>query len=337
MKAFLKFAFYDVLCPVLLFIRLDRLLRLGSQNKRLIIMYHGVSRNNINAINGRHVPVHQFERHLIYFKTNFDIVPLEVLCEMKLKGITSRKHTVAITFDDGYLNNVSNALPLLEKYQIPATFFVSSEGLKESNYLQPSDYLDLINHSIKETVEINGRKFRKGKYHLVDAENKKSSVYQYINSLDPSSFRRVFSDLRHRYPYAQVTEKVDREFYEVLDGPGLNKLIHSPLITIGSHGHSHINLVSLGEGDVRSQLQVSKDLFKECGVDTWYHLAYPYGSFNETTLAVSRELGYRLLIAGGSVPATYASAIFPRIGILNLASFAYNMLSVNRGFRRFGF
>lgn len=339
MRTFLKYVFYEVFCPILLFMGVDSLLRLASQNKRLIIMYHGVSRNNRNAINGRHLLVDRFEKHLIYFKKNFDIVPLEELCQMKLKGIRNRKHTIALTFDDGYQNNISNALSLLEKYQIPATFFISSEGLKESNnnYIQPSDYLDLINHSLKDTVEINGAKFRKGKYHLVDAANKKSSVYEFINSLDSSSFKRAFSDLRRRYPYAEVTANIDNDFYRVITRSELNKLRSSTLITVGSHGHSHINLVSLSEDDVRSELQISRDVFLECGVDTWYYLACPYGNFDGTTLAISRKLGYRFLIAGGSVEPGQSSEVFPRIGILNLASFAFNMLSVNRGFGRFGF
>src|SRR5687768_498906 len=145
MRLFLKFLFYRIFCPFLFFAGADNFLRRISKNRRLIIMYHGIGRDITTPVNGRHLPVEQFEKQLRYFRKNFNIISLEELCEMKLKGIHPKKHTIALTFDDGYLNNISNALPLLKKYRIPATFFISTASLNEPEYIHPSDYLDLIN------------------------------------------------------------------------------------------------------------------------------------------------------------------------------------------------
>ncbi|HTF29060.1 MAG TPA: polysaccharide deacetylase family protein [Flavitalea sp.] len=337
MKTFLKFLFYRGFCPFLLFLGLDKLWRTLSKNRRLIIMYHGVSRDNSFAINGRHLPAAQFEKQLRYFKRNFNIVPLTDLCDAQLKGILPEKHTIALTFDDGYLNNISNALPLLKKYQIPATIFISSVSLETRDYIQPTDYLDLINYSIAETVAINGKIFRKDRYHLVDANEKKSNVYQYINSLDLSSWTKTFSDLQLRYPYKEVTRHVKDETYSLITSSALTALFRSDLITIGSHGHWHVNLSVLSDTEIKDQLGTSKGIFSRHCRKPVEILAFPYGYFNEMVLSVSRNLGYRYLIAGGSVEPEYRADVFPRIGILNLAGYAYNILSVNRGFGRFGF
>jgi peptidoglycan/xylan/chitin deacetylase (PgdA/CDA1 family) len=300
-------------------------------------MYHGVSRDNNPSINGRHLPVDQFEKQLIYFKMNFNILSLTDLCEMALNGILPEKHTIALTFDDGYLNNISNALPLLKKYQIPATFLISSVSLDEQDYIHPSDYLDLINFSIEETVEINGKFFKKDRYHLVEAGRKKLSIYQYINSLSLSMWRKTLSDLALKYSYNDITAHVNDETYKLITGSTFSALLSEDLINIGSHGHWHVNLAMLSEKEIRDQLTMSNTIFKKHCLKPVETLAFPYGYFNENVLSLSREHGYKYLIAAGDVKQEYKNCVFPRVGILNLGSFAYNILSVSRSFTRFGF
>ena len=41
------------------------------------------------------------------------------------KWLRYTKKTITISFDDGFANNLNVALPILEKYDIPVTFFVS--------------------------------------------------------------------------------------------------------------------------------------------------------------------------------------------------------------------
>ncbi|MFA6476205.1 MAG: polysaccharide deacetylase family protein [Candidatus Paceibacterota bacterium] len=72
----------------------------------------------------------RFESHLIFLKKNYEVIPLRELSkrliDSKIKG-----NEAAITFDDGYQDNLSNALPLLEKYNIPATIFITTGHIGE--------------------------------------------------------------------------------------------------------------------------------------------------------------------------------------------------------------
>src|SRR5690242_10183124 len=123
MRRVLKFFFHQIICQLLLFSGAAQVLRSLSSNKRLIVMYHGV-RKNRGRINGRHITAKQFEQQLRYFSKHYKVVSLEEICSMKQQGITPERNTIALTFDDGFLNNITTALPLLMKYQMPATFFV---------------------------------------------------------------------------------------------------------------------------------------------------------------------------------------------------------------------
>lgn len=91
-----------------------------------ILAYHRVA--DLGFIDPRHddwnVPPAVFERQLIALKACADIVPLAEIrsrCESPPDGGRS---PVALTFDDGYANFHSQVLPLLRRYQVPATVFV---------------------------------------------------------------------------------------------------------------------------------------------------------------------------------------------------------------------
>uniref|UniRef100_UPI00232FEA3E polysaccharide deacetylase family protein n=1 Tax=Acinetobacter baumannii TaxID=470 RepID=UPI00232FEA3E len=100
--------------------------------KDLILMYHGISKDSYNIFNTRHSGVNDFESHLKILKNNFHVISLSDFFESKfIKG----KKNIAITFDDGYLNNFTNAIPLLQKYNLPATIFVTGINNTAQNIL----------------------------------------------------------------------------------------------------------------------------------------------------------------------------------------------------------
>jgi peptidoglycan/xylan/chitin deacetylase (PgdA/CDA1 family) len=65
-----------------------------------------------------------FDEHLGWLKANCDVVPFSQLPGKV--GCGGSRPTVAITFDDGYGDNRKYAFPLLTKWQLPATFFVTA-------------------------------------------------------------------------------------------------------------------------------------------------------------------------------------------------------------------
>ena len=92
-----------------------------STKKTRIMMYHLISEQLPNKKkSGLRVSSHMFEEHLKYFSSNdWKFIKMSELDEYENKD-----KVVAITFDDGYLNNYTHALPLLKKYNACATLFL---------------------------------------------------------------------------------------------------------------------------------------------------------------------------------------------------------------------
>ena len=96
-------------------------------DRGLILMYHRVSEEDIDPWSLRVTPQH-FAEHLEVLQQHTKPMSLKELAQAHQEGNICDR-AVAITFDDGYANNLHQAKPILEKYQIPATVFVATEYL----------------------------------------------------------------------------------------------------------------------------------------------------------------------------------------------------------------
>src|SRR5262249_27052336 len=88
-----------------------------------ILFYHRVSDDHPN---GWTMSTRSFLRQMRWLRTRFDVVTLEEAQKRIASGANDRA-TVCITFDDGYADNTLFAIPLLMRYGMPFTYFVSTD------------------------------------------------------------------------------------------------------------------------------------------------------------------------------------------------------------------
>ena len=99
-----------------------------------VLMYHNIDEHY--AESKLSVSPESFHRQMKFLRQHrYKVVSLEELARL----IVSDKHipygTVAVTFDDGYMNNYTNAFEVLKKYNIPATIFVPTDKVGSSGYM----------------------------------------------------------------------------------------------------------------------------------------------------------------------------------------------------------
>lgn len=93
-----------------------------------ILMYHRV--DDLPKYDQLAVSTARFREQMRILASTRRVVSLETAVEMLRRG--QSEPVVAITFDDGYLDNLHNALPVLREFSLPATIFVTTEFCDQS-------------------------------------------------------------------------------------------------------------------------------------------------------------------------------------------------------------
>jgi peptidoglycan/xylan/chitin deacetylase (PgdA/CDA1 family) len=88
-----------------------------------VVTYHQVLDE---ADDGSSVRIESFRQQMEYLRETYHVVPLREAVSRLAAGHTPQR-LIAITFDDGYLDNATTAAPIMRALGLPATFFVSTD------------------------------------------------------------------------------------------------------------------------------------------------------------------------------------------------------------------
>ena len=110
-----------------------------------VLMYHGVEASCPKGWPPSLVmPTEKFAEQLRYLKEQgYTLVSVEQLAHRLEAGLSVDKY-VALSFDDGYKDNVTVVLPLLQKYDAKASFFVVNRLMGKENYMDETDIKKLL-------------------------------------------------------------------------------------------------------------------------------------------------------------------------------------------------
>src|SRR5687768_16736353 len=105
-----------------------------SRNALLILAYHGIRSDESPLRNWMLLPQSEFSRQVAELRERYEILPLDDAVA-RLRSGTLDGPTACITFDDGYENNLSLALPVLRAHQAPATLFLATHFIGATSVL----------------------------------------------------------------------------------------------------------------------------------------------------------------------------------------------------------
>jgi peptidoglycan/xylan/chitin deacetylase (PgdA/CDA1 family) len=263
-------------------LRLKKLHKSGPTIK--IINFHRVLSNDVEDKDYRKLANHpteaQFENIIKHISENYNPICLREFNESGFDILSDSKLNVAITFDDGYKDNIENGYPILEKYNVPATIFCTTNTL-DGNKLWFQDLYTKIDNLEQKEISFDWYPTP------ILLENKWVAMEAIANSCKSLNYEETLMRIAS---IPTVSNKEDTEV--MLEWNDLHELRDSPLITIGAHTCKHWNLTTLSEDELLYELITPHQKLKSFMGYKQLMIAYPNGRFDENVLSAVQDSGY---------------------------------------------
>jgi len=228
-------------------------------------------------------------------RKNFNIILLRDLCKRLMNGDKLPRNTIVLTVDDGYLDFYYYAYPILRKYGVPATVYITTDFIDKKIWLWPDviDYIVSTTEFESYSVTLsNGVK----RYSLVGREERRrawSDIGDYCLTLKNEQknefIKNLSEDLRVPIP------DLPRPGYEALSWDQIREM-KQQRIDFGSHSCTHPKLTMTENAALWQEIKGSKDRIEEMIDDEIDSFCYPNGTredFDQSIKEMVREAGYR--------------------------------------------
>jgi peptidoglycan/xylan/chitin deacetylase (PgdA/CDA1 family) len=276
----------------------DRHLRDLPANRWTIVMYHRVvaSQEADPFSLGMCVTREHLDAQLRYFKRYFTPIGMSEATRLVEQGQSLPPRALSVTFDDGYLDNQTLALPLLQAHQIPAALFVPTGGLENDEPL----WWDRVIYALDATEknEFNPAALGVPLPHQslsLDRWQRDETAVRVLDSLWTLPIAEVFD----------VVKRIEKALPPVRRVPAVAQRLnpqqvlqmHQAGIEVGAHSVRHPNLTLEVPSAVRQEMQNSKRTLENLINTPVAGFAYPAGYKNADTVLAAQESGFRYAVA----------------------------------------
>jgi peptidoglycan/xylan/chitin deacetylase (PgdA/CDA1 family) len=247
-------------------------LRFGAEKNYLIsFLFHGLFTGPAEMASGTADPqqaitVDMFRALVSHFKSySYRFVsPPEIV-----EGLPPGGKYVLLTFDDGYYNNV-RALPILEEFDVPAVFFISTGHVKAQkaffwdvvyrHYWKRPGHLSEMDHAIAA--------YKLLRTHEVEGQLKKTYGDNALHPVGDSDRPFSLSELR--------------------------QFAKHKCVFLGNHTTDHAILPNYSRAEIYGQINDAQEDLKEITGQVPTIIAYPNGKVSTEILQIARDAGLNL-------------------------------------------
>ena len=263
-----------------------------------ILLYHGVHADE-TPLGGRnssrkHIPRSRFAVEMQHLAAMRPLVAMSKIVATLRGEDALPDGAVAVTLDDGFLNNYAEAWPVLEIYQVPVTIYLAT-GYIGTGRMMWSDQLEatiLGTRRKRIDVCVEGRRLK----HSLGSEAERIAAFLEIKAL----CKAAPNDLKDAI-VETVTDALDTDIvaahplYAFMSWDEVREMNDSPLVSFGAHTVDHVSLAKVSEREMRDQIDRSVDAVeRELGQPCQF-FSYPEGQaddFDETVIGYLRQKGF---------------------------------------------
>lgn len=284
--------------------------RMCSSNKLPILIYHRVLEQR-DPYRDCTPTLAEFQAQMMVLQRYYRPVSLEEgICLLKQNKLPA--NSVCITFDDGYLDNLTLAAPLLKSMDIPATVYVAS-AFSQGDNMWNDNLIDLI--SDQSLVEFEFSAIGLGKRRVSDVSERKlliREVLKLIKYIPVGERKTLVDNLVAQHRSTAFTSKM-------MSGEQWAQLANYN-VAVEAHTHDHPIMSVLPVEEQRSQLEQNLACLRQQHLDIDnIGFAYPNGKFTtdytDETANLVEQLGFKYAVTTHHGICTPSSDFFqlPRV------------------------
>ncbi|MDQ3535826.1 MAG: polysaccharide deacetylase family protein [Bacteroidota bacterium] len=321
-----------------LFSKARKKVKESFESRGVILMYHRVADVSSDPWQLAVSPKN-FEEHMQVLQKYSSCMKLQEMGKRIEKGKQLKK-AVAVTFDDGYADNFLYAKPLLEKYNNPASIFVSTSfiGKNTEYWWDDLDRILLQPGKLPEELSINisNKNFNwklEGSTLYTEEESKK--YREWLNWEEAPTVRHYLYNAIWHLLVTEPDDEKERVLSEMALWAGLErdgrienrpltvdqlqKLVKGNIVDVGGHTVSHPKLSSKSLDIQRQEILQGKIFLEDVLEKPIETFSYPFGDFTKETVPLVREAGFSCACTTVSDIVRKQNTIYelPRLEVIN--------------------
>jgi peptidoglycan/xylan/chitin deacetylase (PgdA/CDA1 family) len=259
----------------------------GKQARLSILIFHRVLPQP-DPLFPSETTVETFDNQLAQLKSVFNILALPEAVE-RLKDNTLPARPACITFDDGYADNVTNALPLLKRHGLHATFFIATDYLNGGRMFNDT-VIEAVRLSPLEQLDLNDLGL--GTHTLESFEARTTTIGHILSKVKYLPLQQrddTVNEIARRAEAGKLPDDLMMTTEHLI-------ALHDAGMEIGGHTHRHPILARLNDDQIREEIVAGRTWLEDALGQRIKLFAYPNGKPGTDYLPeqakIIRELGF---------------------------------------------
>jgi peptidoglycan/xylan/chitin deacetylase (PgdA/CDA1 family) len=280
----------------------------------IVLLYHRFAAGEPDPL-GLCVSPENFAAQLRVLCDGFEVAPLSHIASRARAG-EAGSGRIAITIDDGYLDNLTTGIPLLVDAELPATLFAATGHIETGRRFFWDETARLLTGPGQrpKELEIDGRKWP-----TATPEQREAARQELHRLTQPRSFEEIEATLAKLRDWAGADAGEAPESTRPVTPDELRQIAEMPGIEIGAHTRDHVNLAQRSSDELRAEVERSRDDIVSWTGERPVAFSYPFGiprhDVNEAARKTVAAAGFGYAVVNQPVPVEQGADVFalPRV------------------------
>lgn len=254
-----------------------------------IVFYHEVGNTAEGDSVEFSVNARNFENQIKWLKNHYNVVSINTLVKHINGRLNLRGNPAAVAFDGGYKGNYQYAFPILKKYQVPATIYVTTNSV-DGNIPWERELLYLFSLTKKNQFNLflSNREYHFEMKIFPQKRSIKKLIEEHMKRLNEDEQQELLMEISYKLE-VDISGLAHQLF---LSWDQILEMNRNPLIDIGSHTLTHPRLTEVPLVEAKREIFESKSHIENKLGEKITSFCYPDGYFSKEIIHLVKNAGY---------------------------------------------